>query len=87
MASGDTVRSSAQGRIDAAVEQIEQALSEMHPGWRIDKLRVLVGPQRYVSGGFDDLPHIHVVALFAHNDADGFRRDFRWHYNMTDVRA
>lgn len=88
VASGDKVRSTPQERIEAAVEQINQAMSEMHPGWQIDRHSILQGPQRYKPGGFEDLPpNIHAVVLFAHNDTDGITRDFHWYWKTTDLRA
>ncbi|WP_242217991.1 hypothetical protein [Shinella zoogloeoides] len=89
VASGDKVQSSPQERIDAAIAEIEQAMSELYAGWQIDKQSRVVCPQSYVhGGGFVDLPaHIHAVMVVAHDDSDGLKRDFRFHYNITDLRT
>lgn len=84
VASGDKARTSPQERIDAALAQIEQAMTEMYPGWAIDRAADVVCPQRNLpGGGIEELPPIrHVVGIYAHEDRYGPEK-FGWYVNYV----
>jgi len=79
VASGDLRPTSPQDRIAAAMKEIEAAMQEMHPGWRIQVKDDVVCPLKYVLGGPDEkqAPHRHAVAIYATAETIG-REEFRW---------